>query len=40
MSDADIALVKEHQVFKYFKEVLDLPEDMAVEMAFDVLITS
>lgn len=40
MSEVDIALVKGHEVYKYFKEVLGLSEDMAVEMAFDVLITS
>lgn len=40
MSQKDIALVKEHEVYKYFTEVLDFPEDMAVELTFDVLVTS
>lgn len=40
MSDKDIALVKEHQVFKYFREELEFPEDFAVELAYDVIITS
>ena len=37
MNNNDLALVKEHQVFKYFREELEFPEDMSVELTIDVL---
>lgn len=40
MLSQEEALVKEHRVYKYFREELEFPEDFAVELAYDVIITS
>lgn len=40
MNSTEIALVKEHEVYRYFREYLEFPEDMAVELTYDVLVTS
>ena len=31
------ALVKEHEVFRYFREYLEFPEDIAVELTIDAI---
>lgn len=40
MNSKELALVKEHEVFKYFYEYLQFPEDMSLELTIDVLCTS
>lgn len=37
MNNNDLALVKEHEVYKYFNEVLEFPENVSVELTIDVL---
>lgn len=32
------ALVKEHQVYKYFREELEFPEEISYELAIDIII--
>lgn len=36
----ELALVKEHPVYEYFRKTLEFPEEMSVELAYDVLVTS
>lgn len=38
MSEQDLqALVKEHRVYRYFREELEFPEDFAYELAIDII---
>ena len=32
------ALVKEHEVYKYFRNELEFPEEIAVELATDIIV--
>lgn len=38
MSEQDLqALVKEHRVYRYFREELEFPEEISYELAIDII---